>query len=214
MPAPTEECGHPVTRRHIEERELHGQVVRVEVCDACGRELVNPADAQKLLETRGSEEARRLSPRDVVLALLGVFPSRPIINRIVLMKEAFLLEHEAAREAGLSIQGLQFVPYDYGPYSRLIDQALQALESDGLVHIQREAQGQKEVIALSDHGADAAQELLTTLGSRKTEALQRRRKGWDQLGYYGLLRKVYEEYPAFRSRSKIADKIRPQRRWT
>ena len=55
----------------------------------------------------------------------------------------------------------------------------------------------------------AAEHVFDSLSSEQVERLRRKRKGWDQLGYYGLLRKVYEEYPSYRSKSKIAAEILP-----
>ena len=209
-----EKCNHPIGRRRVVTRRLHGEGIRVEICGVCGREVVNPEDAQRLLSRRAAPSGSVLDARRVVLALLGTYPLRPIINRIVLMKEAFLLEKEASREVGLGVVGLRFVPYDYGPYSKPVDDALRSLQEEGLVTILTEAQGQKETIGLTDQGIRTARELLDELSESQVEVIRRKRKGWDQLGYYGLLRKIYEEYPAYRSKSKIADRMKPSRRWT
>jgi DNA-binding PadR family transcriptional regulator len=206
-------CTHPISRRTRKTKVIHGEVLEVEVCKECGRILVKPKDAQKLLTRRG-REGEPLTSRKVILALLGTFPERPIINRIVMMKEAFLLEKEVARDIGLNIESLRFTPYEYGPYSKPVDDALRQLEEERLIQIEREAHGQKEIIKLTDKGKQIAQTLLETIPNEQTQYLKRKRKGWDQLGYYGILQKVYDEYPAYRSKSKITEKIKPGRRWT
>jgi uncharacterized protein YwgA len=212
-PTDTANCPHPKARRVIRIQRMRGKDVRIEICEQCGRELIHPDDAHRLLSDRASEGAPRWDVTQVLLALLGAV-SRPIINRIVLMKEVFLLEKEEARELNININQLGFIPYDYGPYSKLVDDAIREMELEGLLLIEREAQGQKEIICLSEEGRHKADEILKTLEETKLERLRRKRKGWDQLGYSGILQKVYEEYPAYRTKSKIADKVLPTRRWT
>ena len=170
-------------------------------------------DAQRALSERGPEGAPGLGAREVVLSLLGAFPDRPVFNRIVLMKEAFLFEKELARDIGLNVANLGFVPYRYGPYSRDVDDAIRELERTGILQVDRVAAGQKEVIRLSPKGRDIAMEVLDGLDEGQTVRLRRKRKAWDQLGYQGLLERVYEEYPSYKTRSEIADRVKPRRRW-
>ena len=206
-------CPHPKDRRVIQTQRMRGQEVRVEICEECGRETIHPDDARRILSNRASEGAPTWDVRQVLLALLGVI-SRPIINRIVLMKEVFLLEKEEAGKIDINISPLGFIPYHYGPYSKSVDDAIRELERNGIIQIDREAQGQKEVIILSEDGKLEAEQVLRMLSADKLEILKRKRKGWDHLGYSGILQKVYAEYPAYRSKSKIADRVIPTRRWT
>ena len=188
--------------------------VRVEECTLCGQVLVHPEDAERVLSERGPVDVPPLDAREVVLALLGGHPERPVYNRIVLMKETFLFEKELAREMEVPVSSLRFVPYKYGPYSKMVDDALRELEVRGLVRIDRVSAGQKEVIELTEAGAEEARTALDRLTEEQRHRLERKRKAWDQLGYRGLLEKVYEEYPAYKTRSEIADKVKPRRRWT
>jgi hypothetical protein len=149
----------------------------------------------------------------VVLSILGAFPSRPVYTRIVLMKESFLFEKELARDVGIRVSNLRFVPYRYGPYSRDVDDAIRELERSGLIHVERVAGGQKEVIGLTQEGRELARERIEMLDDGQLQRLRRKRKAWDQLGYAGLLEKIYEEYPSYKTRSEIADRVRPRRRW-
>jgi len=87
------------------------------------------------------------------------------------------------------------------------------LKNEGIIQIDREAGGQKEIIKLTEKGKKIAQELFKSISEDHIKHLKRKRKAWDQLGYYGILRKVYEEYPAYRTKSKIKDEIQPSRRW-
>jgi len=206
------DCRHPPSERRVETRTLHGRKVRVEVCGSCGRELVHPLDAQVALHSPSPTTTPTLAAADVVLALLGAIPDRPIINRIVLMKESFLSEKEAFPELHVNSEPLRFIPYDYGPYSRAVDSGVNDLQTRGLISVLSSSQGKKQIFSLTDAGKQAATKILSSLTPEQVERLRRKRKGWDQLGYYGLLRKVYEEYPSYRSKSKIAAEILPTRK--
>ncbi len=207
------DCTHPSDSRREGTKRIGDQEVRVEKCGRCGRVLVHPADAQLVLSERGPAEGLRMDARDVVLSILGAFPKRPVYTRIVLMKEIFLFEKELARDIGISVSNLQFVPYKYGPYSRDVDDAIREMERSGLIHIEKVAGGQKEIIKLTPEGRELAQESLEMLDDRQRQRLRNKRKAWDQLGYQGLLDKIYEEYPSYKTRSEIADRMKPRRRW-
>lgn len=199
------DCPHPNDSRREGTRIVGGREVRVEECGRCGRVLVHPADGQRVLSERGSEDGPHMGPREVILSLLGAFPGRPIYNRIVLMKEAFLFEKELARKIGISVTNLEFVPYKYGPYSRDIDDTIRELESTDVISIERISTGHKEVIVLTDIGREMAREIFEGLDDEQAARLREKRKAWDQLGYHGLLEKVYEEYPSYKTRSEIGE---------
>ena len=209
-----QDCSHPPELRKEGLRRVGDREVRVEECGVCGRVLVHPEDGERALSERGPEDEPVLGPRNVVLTLLGAQPKRPIYNRIVLMKEAFLFEKELAREIDVSVSNLEFVPYKYGPYSRDVDDAIRDLEREGSIRIDRVSAGQKEIIMLTEKGMDEARFILDGFNEEQYERLRSKRKAWDQLGYQGLLEKVYEEYPSYKTKSEIADRIRPRRRWT
>lgn len=205
-------CDHQIKDRSYETKMINGVKLNVEICNKCKQMLIKPEDAQKYLSNKGGKN-KPLDPNEVIIALLGTYPDRPVINRIVMMKEAFLLEKEVAKDIKLNIESLKFIPYDFGPYSKLIDNALRELKDDGIIQIDHEAGGQKEIIKLTEKGKEIAKKLFKLISEDHIKYLKRKRKGWDQLGYYGILRKVYEDYPAYRTKSKIKDKIQPSRRW-
>ena len=205
-------CKHPAKNKQKEKKVINNLTVEVEICTLCGQEVIKPEDAQKILTHRGDKDFQ-FNPSDIIIALLGSFPERPIINRIVMMKEAFLFEKELARDIDLNVESLQFIPYNFGPYSKVIDDSIRELEYEGIIKIEREAYGQKEIIQLTEKGKSIANAFFKSLSEEVIKYIKRKRKAWDQLGYYGILRKVYEEYPAYRSKSEISDEIKPSRRW-
>lgn len=203
-----DECNHPLSSREKGTRMIEGETVRVEVCGRCGIVMVNPSDAARFLGVKGQRSAPRLrGAKEVILALLGAVPDRPIINKLGLMKEAFLLEKESAPSVGLSLDALGFVPYKQGPFSRVVSDALDELANAGILTV--EHLGRQQRISLTRQGKALAQSVLQRLGAGPVKNLAYKRRAWDQLGYNGILRKVYEEYPAYTSESEIKDDIKP-----
>lgn len=203
-----DDCDHPLSARERGTRVIDGVSVRVEICGKCHLVMVNPSDAANLLGVKGPRSAPRLKgARDVILALLGAIPDRPIINKLGLMKEAFLLEKESALAIGLSLDSLRFVPYKQGPFSRDVSDALEELARLGVVTV--EHLGRQQKISLTPEGKAVARTVLQRLGDGPAKNLAYKRRAWDQLGYNGILRKVYEEYPAYTSESEIVDDIKP-----
>ena len=203
-----DKCDHPISARQEGTRNIDGQTVRVEVCGKCGLVMVHPADAARVLSLKGRRTAPHLrGAREVILALLGVVPDRPIINKLGLMKEAFLLEKESAPIVGVSLDTLGFIPYKQGPFSREVSEALDELATSGLLAV--EHLGRQQRITLTREGKELASTVLRGLGDEPVKKLALKRRAWDQLGYNGILRKVYEEYPAYTSESEIVDDIRP-----
>ena len=201
-------CNHPISSRKKGTRVIDGETVRVEICGKCGLVMVHPSDAARVLAVKGRRSAPRLrGAQGVILALLGVVPDRPVINKLGLMKEAFLLEKESAPAVGLSLDALGFVPYKQGPFSRELSDAVDELANAGILRV--EHQGRQQRIGLTREGKVLAQDVLRALGDEPTKKLAYKRRAWDQLGYNGILRKVYEEYPAYTSESEIADDIKP-----
>lgn len=207
-----ENCNHPRERRFNDQAVIRGTRVEVEVCGVCGLRLVRPADTERLLSTEGRLKRKGLSPSETVLALLGAQP-RPIYDRIVLMKEAFLTEKELSEEIELAVEPMRWIPHKYGPYSKRVDDALRELAKQAWVRIEKDAQGQKETLTLTDKGEKEAAAVLSRLEDAQRKRLAEKRRAWDQLGYRGILEKVYRDYPAYKSKSEIADEVQPSRRW-
>ncbi len=209
-----EDCLHPLAEREMKEVTLRGERIKLEVCSQCGLRLLSPADSERRLSRAGRMGKAGMSPQDLVLSLLGIQPDRPVYTRVVLMKEAFLVDKELSATIDLPIESLRWIPHRFGPYSRVVDEAVDRLETEELLVVERDSQGQKQIIGLSPKGRDRAQEILGGLEDRQRQALDRKRKAWDRLGYNGILQKVYREYPAYKKKSEIADRVAPKRRWT
>mgnify|MGYP000032262158 CR=1 FL=1 len=146
---------------------------------------------------------------ELVLFLLSL-SERPVIGRISLFKELFLLYEEIKEK--IQIQNPKFVSYKYGPYSFYIQETLDWLEYSGFIERRGKRNTRLEKFRLSDLGRKIAhnvmQRMKELLGQNEIERLKKLRMGWDQLGTDGLLKYVYQFYPEYRERSEIANKFK------
>ncbi len=147
-------------------------------------------------------EAKGLSAEDWILALLKV-SDRPIYGRLMLVKEIFLISKEIDPKLD---KELDFFPYDLGPYSTILARKLNEMVEHGLIEARSGEGAEGEYIfTLTDSGNEAAQRVLDSLSTEKKELLTRKRRGWDQLGYRGIVRLVYSKYPEYAGKSRIRE---------
>jgi uncharacterized protein YwgA len=149
-----------------------------------------------------TEQQTSLSAEDWVLALLSVV-DQPIYGRLMLVKEIFLIAKEFDPKLD---KDLDFFPYDLGPYSKVLARKLNEMVSQGLIEVRsREGEEGEYVFSLTDKGRVEGQRALAALPQSIRELLQRKRRGWDQLGYRGIVRLVYSKYPEYAGKSKIRE---------
>ncbi len=182
--------------RKIKKR-INGEDIYIEVCDEeNGFTTVNPKCYSHL-----NGVGKKFSVKESLLLLLGVDPDIPL-KKTLLMKESFLFEKELSHDLNLNLESFQFFPYRFGPYSNLIDDALNSM--DGLIII---GKGNKKEITLTDKGKKEAQKLLDSLSPSTVNSLKFKRIGWDQFGNKGILKRVYTDYPIFTVKSEIKDEV-------
>ena len=177
-------------------KNIGGRVIQMEVCDDGEFTTVNPKCYDKL--TKG----KKYSVKEMILLLLGVDAEIPL-KKLLLMKEAFLFEKELSYELELNFDSLQFVPYKFGPYSKILDETLESM--DDLLTIEYSA-GKYE-IKLNEKGKMEAEKLIETLPDDKVNKIKFTRIGWDQWGNKGILKRVYTDYPVYTVNSEIKDDV-------
>lgn len=177
-------------------KNIGGRVIQMEVCDDGEFTTVNPKCYDKL--TKG----KKYSVKEMILLLLGVDAEIPL-KKLLLMKEAFLFEKELSYELELNFDSLQFVPYKFGPYSKILDETLDSM--DDLLTIEYSA-GKYE-IKLNEKGKMEAEKLIETLPDDKVNKIKFTRIGWDQWGNKGILKRVYTDYPVYTVNSEIKDDV-------
>lgn len=194
---------HKHVFKRVKKEIIPGYVTEVEVCEECGLTLVNPMDAELILSIKDKNEDI-LKTKDIIILLLGLYPEIPL-KETLMMKEAFLLEKEVSNEIKLNMESLNFYPYKFGPFSDLLENNLKKIDGD-LIQIQVSESG-KKLIKLTDEGKIKAKELIQNMPKSKVDKLKLKRRGWDQFGNTGILRRVYRNYPVYASKSKIKDDI-------
>lgn len=182
---------------HKVKTTINHKEVYIEVCDEGEFTTVNPKCYNKL--TGGNE---KYSLKELLLLLLGVDPEIPL-KQLLLMKEAFLFEKEVSYELNLSFKPLNYIPYKYGPYSKLLDETIESMGD--LLEIS--ASTNKREIRLSEKGKIEAERFINSLPKDKVDKLRLKRIGWDQLGNRGILKRVYFDYPVYTANSEIKDDV-------
>ena len=177
-------------------KNINGREIHMEVCEDGEFTTVNPKCYDKLTE------GRRYSVKEMILLLLGVDEEIPL-KKLLLMKEAFLFEKELSYELDLNFESLQFIPYKFGPYSKILDETLDLM--DDLLTV--EYSSGKYEIKLNEKGKAEARKVIETLPDDKISKIRFTRIGWDQWGNKGILKRVYTDYPIYTVNSEIKDDV-------
>jgi uncharacterized protein YwgA len=138
-----------------------------------------------------------------VLLLLSANEDDPIRGKLFLQKEMFLIANEVDIEGDLK-KLLRFEPYNFGPYSYPLELELRKLEKNRLIKTRNE--GKTVLYMLSDEGKEYLNQIRNFDKDLLTK-ISKLKKGSERLGYKGLLRYVYFNYPEYIDKSKIKEEI-------
>jgi uncharacterized protein YwgA len=130
-----------------------------------------------------------------ILAMLRISP----LDRIHIMKALFLLQ----RRAGEIPDYFQFKPYLYGPCSFEVYDVLAALEREGLVVRPLDPMPQWVAYYLTERGKKEAEKAVCDLDPKLRECLEAVTREVSRLGFYELLKRVYDEAPEFAENSLL-----------
>lgn len=142
----------------------------------------------------------KLNAEDFILLLLNANGKKEIKGKLCLQKEIFLIVQEIYPDLD---NELDFEPYHYGPYSFNLANLLDYLNSNSLINIEHHHDSctysitEKGVEELSK--LDVSDEILKKISNIKL--------GSNKLGYKGLLRYVYFNYPKYAEKSKIKNNV-------
>ena len=150
---------------------------------------------------------KEFSISDLVLILLYSHPEKPIFGRISLMKQTFLLIKEVLNED--EIQDAKFVPYRYGMYSFTVANCLTNLEYSGYIERRGKKNSKLEQFRITKKGKEYISDIFSSFSENVQNLIREKRKGWDQLGYDGILRYVYQKYPDYRETSRLKERYKP-----
>lgn len=141
-----------------------------------------------------------------ILILLYAQKDKPITGKLMFVKQAFLL----AKDVFPSIdERFEFYPASFGPYSKEFAKSMNKLIEKGDIHLEVKKEGDNEIyrFRLSKDGEESAKKVFNKLPDEYKKIIQRKRRGWDQLGYTGIVRLVYTKYPEYAIASKIKESI-------
>lgn len=111
-----------------------------------------------------------------------------------LMKYAFLLQMEGASRRRL----YNFVPYHYGPFAQEVYSDLENLQQQGLVIIEEDDEKTRINLTAPDKAEQALLELPEDLRQDVAAIVET----YGNLDHEGLLKVVYERYPAYAKKSR------------
>lgn len=140
-----------------------------------------------------------LIAKDFILLLLNADNQKPIKGNLFFQKEMFLIVEEVYPELR---EELNFIPHDYGPYSFNLVNMLKALKKDNFICFD-DSEGNEYFI--TKKGVDYFQKI--DFPDDIAEKVDRLKRGSNKLGYKGLLRYVYFNYPKYTKNSKIKNEV-------
>ena len=147
----------------------------------------------------------KLTPEDWLLVLLMTNDSKPIIGKVMIDKEVFLLVKELLTDPNLE-EFFDFFPYKLGPYSTELFKLLEHMENEGLINIEKSVKGE-EVYSITKEGEKCIQNSLGDKDIPVLKKIENMKKFFHQRGYNSLLRYVYEKYPEYIISSEIRGKV-------
>lgn len=158
------------------------------------------------MRDKKEKELEELTPEDAILILLYANKNKPITGKLMFVKQAFLLAKELIPQLD---KKFKFYPANFGPYSKVFAKEVNKLIEKGIIKLEVKTEGGKEIFRfrLSEDAIEKAKQSFNKLPNELKFKIIRKRKGWDQLGYTGIVRFVYTKYPEYTIYSEIKGDI-------
>jgi uncharacterized protein YwgA len=149
-------------------------------------------------------EIKQFSAKDLIFIIMFA-QDKPIHGRILLMKEMFLLYKRILHPY---TENPKFIPYRFGPYSFHLTEMIKTLHNDGYIHVEGRTNSHSESFSLSSKGKKYAKSIFNTIPDNVQLVIQKKRKGWDQLGVDGILNYVYTYYKDYKANSLLKNRYK------
>lgn len=158
-------------------------------------------------KTKKEAVVNSLTNEEWVLSLLHANNDKPIYGKLMFVKQLFILANDIFPNLS---DRFKFYPSHYGPYSDVFARTVKELIKRDLVKVDTETDGKTitYIFTLTEKGKEKAKSAFEGLPQNYQETMSRKRRGWDQLGYRGIVRFVYTKYPEYTTKSKILDMIK------
>jgi len=191
--------------------------------------VFNLKQATAYIENLDANKANKnINVEDAILLLLSVLDrNKQIISRTLLMKAVFLFYEEILKDVGLSKGASEagYIAYKYGPYSYQVNLSLITLVLKGDVMLEEYHSKQKvDVNDINSSKKHFLASYSTNLNFENVHnkykglfaqkhinmqefknKLAKKKHGWDQDSYTGILRYVYSKYPKYINKSELRD---------
>jgi hypothetical protein len=149
----------------------------------------------------------KITVSDAVLLLLYSQHEKPVNGRVSMMKQVFLLINEVLK--GIDTQEPKYVKNRFGMYSFVVAENLTGLEFAGYIEREGRKNTKLERFEITEKGKKYIAPLFEGLPKKLRVTISEKRKGWDQLGYEGILRYVYHKYPEYHDKSVLKKRYAP-----
>lgn len=136
--------------------------------------------------------------KDFILLLLNSDNQKPVSGKLFIQKEMFLIVEEIYKEID---DELCFEPYNYGPYSSKLVEILKDLNKDNLIKTNKSF----DEFSITESGENYLKNI--NFSEDIIKKVNNLKIGSNKLGYKGLLRYVYFNYPEYTTKSKIKDEV-------
>ena len=137
----------------------------------------------------------------VILVLLYLREKSPILGKLRLQRMIFLISQDLEKLK----EELDFEPHKYGMYDQTIDNALEWLEQDGFITIDKN-------ITLTKKGIEKAEEILKDFSEEEIEIIEEVKELFENLSESEILALLYFKFPEFAKYSEKLDKITKKRK--
>lgn len=137
-----------------------------------------------------------------IILLLGALDNQPIRGKLFLQKEMFLFSFELESDNLKHL--LNFEPHNFGPYSKKLELELTEMINEGLVQVSERED--TKIYNLTKKGQEYFENIVR-LDNSMLNGINKLKLGSERLGYKGLLRYVYFNYPKFTTKSKIKNEV-------
>ncbi|WP_276935879.1 MULTISPECIES: hypothetical protein [Ferroplasma] len=152
---------------------------------------------------RKYETSSNLKPDEVILLLLKF---GKISGRTMLQKQVFIAYKEILKD---SVSDLLFHPDQYGPYSRLIADAVAKLKIEGDIKIMSKGESHSTYY-LTKSGEDHINDIIKNkkINGVILKKLEEQKRDWDEWATDGIIQYVYRNYPEYATKTKV-----PRLKW-
>lgn len=150
---------------------------------------------------------QNLTVEDALLIMLYANKNKPINGKLMYVKQVFLLVKEILPQLD---NDFKFYPANFGPYSKVFAQEVNRMINEGIISVERLSRENDEEsfrFFLNEEFVERARQSFNKLPDNLKFKIMRKRKGWDQLGYTGIVRFVYTKYPEYTIYSKIREEV-------